>query len=90
MAYSPLDQGGSLLQSPVVKDIADRHGATTAQIALAWLLHQDETIVIPKSSQPQRIKENYAALEITLGEQDLIELDNVYPAPTRPVRLGMR
>ena len=90
MAYSPLDQGGSLLQSPLLRNLAEIHNSTAAQIALAWLLYQDDTIVIPKSGQPQRIKENYAALAIQLSDQDLIELDKAYPAPTRPVRLGMR
>lgn len=44
----------------------------------------------PKSVQPERITENYAALDIRLNLQDLTDLDNAYPAPDRPVRLGMR
>jgi len=90
MAYSPLDQAGSLLQSPAVADVAARHDATTAQIALAWLLHQPNTVVIPKSVRPERIKENLAAVDIELNAQDLADLDNVYPAPEQPIRLGMR
>ena len=90
MAYSPLDQGGAFLHSPVLQDIAENHNASPAQIALAWLFHQKETIVIPKSSRPQRITENFAALEIRLGAGELAELDRSYPPPTQPVRLGMR
>ena len=90
MAYSPLDQAGSLLQSPAVADVAARHDATNAQIALAWLLHQPNTVVIPKSVRPERIKENLAAVDIELNDQDLTDLDSVYPAPEQPIRLGMR
>ncbi len=90
MAYSPLDQGGPLLKSPAIRDLAEIHQSTTAQIALAWLLHREQTVVIPKSSQPKRIEENFAALEIQLREQELLELDQAYPAPTRQVHLGMR
>lgn len=90
MAYSPLDQASSLLQSPVIADVATRHSATAPQIVLAWLLHQPDTVVIPKSIRPQRIRENYSALEIQLNHQDLIDLDKAFPAPRGPVRLGMR
>ena len=90
MAYSPLDQGGSLLRDGTLQVIADRLDASPAQIALAWLLSRPDTIVIPKSSRPQRIRENLAALDITLSSQDLAELDAAFPAPAQPVRLGMR
>lgn len=90
MAYSPLDQASALLQSPVIVDVATRHSATAPQIILAWLLHQPDTIVIPKSIRPERIKENYAALEIHLDQSDLSDLENAFPTPDRPVRLGMR
>ncbi len=90
MAYSPLDQGGSLLGDSALREIAARHEASPAQVALAWLLHQPDTIVIPKSARPQRIRENLGALEIKLSTQDLADLDAAFPAPTRAVRLGMR
>ncbi|MCP4388974.1 MAG: aldo/keto reductase, partial [Gammaproteobacteria bacterium] len=63
---------------------------SAAQIALAWLLHQPGTVVIPKSARPARIQENLAALEIELGSEDLAELEAAFPAPDQPVRLGMR
>lgn len=90
MAYSPLDQGGALLRSPVLAEIAERHQASAAQIALAWLLQQSQTVVIPKSSKIRRIEENLAALDVELSETDLGELDAAFPAPARAVRLGMR
>jgi len=90
MAYSPLDQGGSLLQSPALGKIAEAHQATAAQIALAWLLQRPDTAVIPKSARPQRIRENLGALEIELTTEDLAALERVFPAPDRAVRLDMR
>jgi len=90
MAYSPLDQASSFLRSPVVTKVAARHNATNAQIALAWLLHQPDTVVIPKSIHPDRIEENLGAIDIVLTKEDLIDLDQAYPPPNRPVRLDMR
>ncbi|TNF87151.1 MAG: aldo/keto reductase [Gammaproteobacteria bacterium] len=90
MAYSPLDQASSLLSSSAVTAVAERHSVTPAQVALAWLLHQPDTVVIPKSSRPERIQENLDAVSIELGEEDMAELDDAFPAPDRAVRLGMR
>ena len=90
MAYSPLDQGGALLRSGDLAAIAEAHDASTAQIALAWLLHQPQTVVIPKSTHLDRIRENLAALEIELDADELRALDQAFPPPSRAVRLGMR
>ena len=90
MAYSPLDQAGALLRSPVLVEIAARHECTAAQIALAWLLHQPETVVIPKSVKLDRIEQNLAAVDIVLTAGDLQELDSAFPAPQQAVHLGMR
>lgn len=90
MAYSPLDQASSLLQSPVLTRVAARHDASNAQIALAWLLHQPNTVVIPKSIQPQRVRENLGAIDINLGQEDFADLADAFPPPEQPVRLGIR
>ncbi len=90
MAYSPLDQSSSLLRSPTLAKVAANHNATNAQVALAWLLHQPDTVVIPKSIHPQRIRENLGAVDINLTEEDLVDLDRAFPPPNRPVRLSLR
>ncbi|MEM7562689.1 MAG: aldo/keto reductase, partial [Pseudomonadota bacterium] len=90
MAYSPLDQGGAMLKSSVLKSIAQRHQASAAQIALAWLLHQPDTIIIPKSSSIERISENLASFEIQLTQEDMQALDKAFPAPSQACTLGMR
>jgi diketogulonate reductase-like aldo/keto reductase len=88
MAYTPLGQG-SMLGNRALGEIARRRGATPAQIALAWLLHQDGVIVIPKASRVEHVRENRGALDITLAEEDLAALDHVFPPPKSKTSLGM-
>jgi diketogulonate reductase-like aldo/keto reductase len=80
MAYSPLDQGG-LLRKPALKKLALEAGCTPAQLALAWLLAQSGVVTIPKSSSRERVKENFAALDVELSAKVLAELDRAFPPP---------
>jgi diketogulonate reductase-like aldo/keto reductase len=88
MAYTPLGQG-SMLGNRGLAEIARRRGATPAQIALAWLLRQQGTIVIPKASRPEHVRENRGALDIALTEEDLTALDRAFPRPESKSSLGM-
>ena len=88
MAYSPIEQS-RLLSHPVLRALADRHAATPAQIALAWVLRQNLTIAIPKASTPQHVRENRGALDIHLTHQDLDDLNRAFPPPTGPQELEM-
>ena len=63
--------------------------ATPAQIALAWLLRQESTIVIPKASRPEHVRENRGALDVELTEEDLAALDRAFPPPKGKSSLGM-
>lgn len=64
----------------VVKAIAGRHGATPAQVALAWLLHQGDDIVpIPGTKRRDRLVENAGAASLCLTDADLRELDQAAP-----------
>jgi diketogulonate reductase-like aldo/keto reductase len=83
MAYSPIEQG-RLLRHAALKEIANRHGATPAQIALAWLLRQDGTIVIPKSADIARVRENRDSVDVVLTDADLAALDHAFPPPKGP------
>jgi aryl-alcohol dehydrogenase-like predicted oxidoreductase len=59
-----------------VREIATALGATPAQVALAWLLHQGEDIVpIPGTKQRRYLEENVAAAELTLGRAHVAALD---------------
>lgn len=86
--HSPLDQRG-MLDHPVLKSIAERHGCTPTQVALAWLLQQ-ELVAIPKAGNPQHVRENSAALNFTLAEKDFVLLDKAFPRPVGKVPLAMR
>ncbi len=90
MAYSPLDQGGTLLSSRTLGDIARRLGATPAQVALAWLMRDEGVVVIPKSSSEARVRENLAALDLRLDAEALADLDRAFPPPKRKQALEMR
>jgi 2,5-diketo-D-gluconate reductase B len=69
VAYSPLAKG-SLVDVPVLVEIGRKHGATVSQIGLAWLLEQPDVAAIPKSSRPERMRENLAALALRLDDED--------------------
>lgn len=88
MAYSPIEQG-RLLKHPTLKAIAQQHGVTSAQIAIAWLLQQEGVIVIPKSSTLAHLEQNYAALDIQLSPEELQRLDDAFPPPSKPTPLQM-
>jgi diketogulonate reductase-like aldo/keto reductase len=88
MAYTPLGHS-RMLADPALAEIARRHGATPAQAALAWLLRQDGTIVIPKASRPEHVRENRGALDIRLTPEDLAAIDRAFPPPRRKNALGM-
>lgn len=94
MAYSPLesiaDEQRALLGHPTLQLVATRHGATPAQIALAWLLRQDQVIAIPKAASQEHVRQNFAAQEIRLTADDLAELDRAFPRPRRNSPLEMR
>ncbi|MBZ9854920.1 aldo/keto reductase [Mesorhizobium sp. CA13] len=88
MAYSPVEQG-ALARNASLDAVAARHGATAAQIALAWVMHQEGVIAIPKASNQEHVRQNVAALEIKLTGEDLADLDRAFPPPGRKRGLEM-
>jgi 2,5-diketo-D-gluconate reductase B len=69
-AYSPLAKGANLDQ-PSLARVAAKHGATPAQVALAWLLAQEGVAMVPKAASPARQKENLDALSLRLDAEDM-------------------
>ncbi|MFC5906689.1 aldo/keto reductase [Streptacidiphilus monticola] len=67
-AWSPLGQG-TVLDDPVLKTIAEKHGKTPAQVVLRWHLDADR-IVIPKTVTPARLKENLDVFDFILDRDD--------------------
>lgn len=80
MAYSPIEKG-KLLGHPVLAQLAGERGVSPAQIALAWVVRDGDIVAIPKASSLQHVKENAAALHLTLTEDELATLDAAFPAP---------
>ncbi|SIO14494.1 aldo/keto reductase [Halodesulfovibrio marinisediminis] len=62
-----------LLNHPLIMTIASKHNCTTAQVLLAWLLQQG-VVAIPKSVHPERIQENFKALDVCLDRNDMIAI----------------
>ena len=90
MAYSPLGSDSRRLRThPVLKAMAARLGASTSRIALAWLLRQPDVVVIPKASSEAHVRDNHAALELEISEDELEKLDRSFPPPQRPTPLAM-
>ena len=88
MAYSPIEQG-RLLDDRTLVRVAERHGATPAQLALAWVLRHPDVIAIPKASSEAHVRENSASLKIALTAADLNDLDLAFPPPRRKQALEM-
>ena len=88
MAYSPIEQGRMLGRRELQK-VAERHGATPAQVALAWVLRTEGVIAIPRAGKPDHVRENRGALHLNLTEGDFAELDRAFPLPRRKVQLEM-
>lgn len=83
-AYSPLGSTDrpeamkkqdepSLLENEVITSIAEKHDASPAQVLIRWALERD-TIVIPKSTNPRRIEENFKSKELSLDGQDMEQI----------------
>jgi diketogulonate reductase-like aldo/keto reductase len=86
MAYSPVEQG-RLLGVPALAGVARRRGATPAQIALAWVLRDGDVCAIPRTANPEHVRENAAAAEMRLTDADLADLDAAFPPPNHKVPL---
>jgi diketogulonate reductase-like aldo/keto reductase len=88
MAYSPIEQG-RLLRHAALKNIGARHDATPAQVALAWVIAPDGVNAIPRASGSNHVRENRAAANIQLSQEEFALLDGAFPPPTskRPLEM---
>lgn len=77
-AYAPLSgSAGDLVDEPLLAEIAEAHDASPGQIALAWLARQDRVVLLPRSTKPERRRENLAALEIDLSDDETAKVDEL-------------
>ena len=72
-AYSPLAKG-AVLGEVELKEIAEAHGRTVAQVALRWLVQQDGVAAIPKSADPERREENLAVFDFALTDEEMARI----------------
>ncbi len=89
MAYTPLGQGGRLLRSKALADIAARRNVAPAAVALAFLLNRPGIIAIPKATRAEHVRANAAAATLRLDASDLATLDAAHPPPRRRQPLAM-
>ena len=73
-AWSPLGQGGDILQNPVITEIAEAHGVDAGQVIIAWHLAIGN-VVIPKTVTPARIVSNVAAADLELTAQEVEKIN---------------
>jgi diketogulonate reductase-like aldo/keto reductase len=83
MAYSPLGGDNNLLVSDrTLARIGAAHNCSAAAVALAWVIRGGNVIAIPESGSPAHVKQNAAALSLTLEPPDLQTLNAAYPGPS--------
>jgi diketogulonate reductase-like aldo/keto reductase len=88
IAYSPIEQG-RLVGHPVLRFIGAKHKATSAQVALAWVLRNPGVCAIPEAGTPEHVRQNRGALDVHLDQEDLVKLDGAFPPPSMPQPLEM-
>jgi diketogulonate reductase-like aldo/keto reductase len=88
MVYSPVDHG-RLLDRPALGEMAGGKRVPQAQLAIAWVLRLPGVYAGVKASTPERVREDRAAMEVSLGRQEPGQLDRVFPPPSGKVLLEM-
>ncbi len=75
MAYAPLGQGSrnEMFQEPAVLALAEKYGKTPAQVLLRFLT-QKNIVIIPRSTKPEHIRENFALFDFTLTTEEMAQL----------------
>ncbi len=88
MAYSPVEQG-RLLADKTLRRIAEAIDATPAQVALGWTMRRSSVIAIPKAGTAAHVRENRAAVDLTLSDVDMAALEAAFPPPRarRPLEM---
>lgn len=84
-AYSPLARG-DVFDNEVIKEIADRHGITAAQVSLAWILSDKHRIAIPKTSNPDHLQGNLDAINVQLSADEIEKINKLARSDGRKIK----
>jgi diketogulonate reductase-like aldo/keto reductase len=91
IAYSPIEEGLLTTSNHVaLRAVAERHGVTAAQVALAWVIREPGVVAIPKAASTAHVRENAGAAGVRLTKRDLDELDASFPPPDEKLPLSTR
>ena len=69
-AYSPLARG-KVTDDATLTEIGEAHGKSAAQVTLRWMLQKPNTVAIPKSGTPERIRANFEVFDFELGDDEM-------------------
>ncbi|WAS53579.1 aldo/keto reductase [Burkholderia ambifaria] len=88
MAYSPVDHGRLPKRSPL-DEIARQRGVSVTRVALAWVLAQPGVFAIPKASRIEHVRDNRAALDLVLSDDERAQIDGYFRPPRSKRALEM-
>jgi len=74
--YSPLAQG-TVNEDSLLQELAEKYGKTPSQIALRWLIEQEQVVAIPKASTEEHLKENIDIYDFALEDDDFYAIDDI-------------
>ncbi|WP_201556477.1 aldo/keto reductase [Psychrobacter sp. 72-O-c] len=83
-AYSPLARG-DVFDNEIIKNIAEKHGITPAQVSLAWILSDKDRVAIPKTSNPDHLQGNLDAIDIQLSADELEQIGSLARSDGRKI-----
>jgi diketogulonate reductase-like aldo/keto reductase len=93
VAYSPFGHGNfptpASIGGRVLAEIAERHGRTPRQVALNCLTRHPSVFTIPKTTRPERVRENAGGVGWALTREEIAAIDRAFPAPDYDVPLGV-
>ena len=81
-AYHAMAEG-KVLHDPMIREIAARHGKSAAQVALRWIIQQDDLVVLSKTVNEERARENFALFDFELTADEMAALHGLAQADGR-------
>ncbi|TIP54875.1 MAG: aldo/keto reductase [Mesorhizobium sp.] len=71
VAYSPLGRGEALFEQPAIRDAAERHRKSRAQVVLRWHVQQEGVVAIPRTERKERLAENIDLFDFELSCEEM-------------------